>query len=239
MNNTPVLFTLTCIRSCITLGILPSIKPKHLRTSPQIGAHLRCTHFHNLRQIINLRYAAEEDNSARGCTAAAGHKPGDSLSPRCQKPKEKGHQSNIHEEELDQEIRDLEIIHQQVQWKKEKMARLADLQKKIDEATEEVRHLTQDDHDRRPQHRELHQEGSFNEDEWYDDFNHGTFTFDDASPVAAELQAIVWPQSYKPPQLPMYDGHSDPKQLLMSYEATISSYGGNTAVMAKSFVMAV
>jgi hypothetical protein len=37
----------------------------------------------------------------------------------------------------------------------------------------------------------------------------------------------------------MYDGHSDPKQFLMSYEATISSYGGNTAVMAKSFVMAV
>jgi hypothetical protein len=37
----------------------------------------------------------------------------------------------------------------------------------------------------------------------------------------------------------MYDGHSDPKQFLMSYEATISSYGGNTAVMAKSFIMAV
>jgi hypothetical protein len=64
-------------------------------------------------------------------------------------------------------------------------------------------------------------------------------TFDDASPLVAELQAIPWPQSYKPPQLPMYDGHSDPKQFLMSYEATISSYGGNAAVMAKSFVMAV
>jgi hypothetical protein len=37
----------------------------------------------------------------------------------------------------------------------------------------------------------------------------------------------------------MYDGHSEPKQFLMSYKATISSYGGNTAVMAKSFVMAV
>jgi hypothetical protein len=37
----------------------------------------------------------------------------------------------------------------------------------------------------------------------------------------------------------MYDGHSDSKQFLMSYEAIISSYGGNTAVMAKSFVMAV
>jgi hypothetical protein len=34
-------------------------------------------------------------------------------------------------------------------------------------------------------------------------------------------------------------GHSEPKQFLMSYKATISSYGGNTAVMAKSFVMAV
>jgi hypothetical protein len=37
----------------------------------------------------------------------------------------------------------------------------------------------------------------------------------------------------------MYDGHSDLKQFLMSYEVTISSYGGNIAVMAKSFVMAV
>jgi 16S rRNA C967 or C1407 C5-methylase (RsmB/RsmF family) len=91
---------------------------------------------------------------------------------------------------LNQEIRDLEVIHQQVQRKKEKMARLANLQNKIDEAAEEVRHLTQDDHDRRPQHRELHQEGPFNEHEWYDDFNHGSFTFDDASPLAAELQAI-------------------------------------------------
>jgi hypothetical protein len=123
--------------------------------------------------------------------------------------------------------------------KKEKMARLADLQRKIDEATEQVRHLVQDEQDRRPQHRELHQEGLFNEDGWYDDFNHDTFTFDDAFPLAAELQAIPWPQSYKPPQLPMYDGHSDPKQFLMSYEATISSYGGNAAVMAKFFVMAV
>jgi hypothetical protein len=126
-----------------------------------------------------------------------------------------------------------------VQRKKEKMVRLANLQKKIDEAAEEMRYLTQDDHDRRPQHRELHQESSFNEDEWYDDFHHDSFIFDDASPLAAELQAIPWPQSYKPPQLPMYDGHLDPKQFLMSYEATISSYGGNATVMEKSFVMAV
>jgi DNA repair exonuclease SbcCD ATPase subunit len=67
-------------------------------------------------------------------------------------------------EELDQEIRDLEAIHQQVQRKKKKMLRLADLQKKIDEAAEEMRHLTQDDQDRRPQHRELRQD-NYNDDE--------------------------------------------------------------------------
>jgi hypothetical protein len=86
---------------------------------------------------------------------------------------------------------------------------------------------------------ELHEESPINEDEWYNDFHHGNFAFDDASPLAAELQATLWPPSYKPPQLPMYDGHSDPKQFLMNYEATISSYGGNTTIMAKSFVMAV
>jgi hypothetical protein len=35
------------------------------------------------------------------------------------------------EEELDQEIRDLEAIHQQVQKKREKMLRLADLLRKM------------------------------------------------------------------------------------------------------------
>jgi hypothetical protein len=106
------------------------------------------------------------------------------------------------------------------------MLHLSDLHKKIDEAAEEMRHLTQDDQDRRPQRRELRQDNSYDEDEWYDDFHHGNFAFDDASPLSAELQATPWPPSYKSPQLPMYDRHSDPKQFLMSYEETISSYGG-------------
>jgi hypothetical protein len=116
---------------------------------------------------------------------------------------------------------------------------LADLQRKIDEVAEAMRHMTQDDQGRRSQLRELCQESPINDDEWYDDFRHGNFAFDDASCLAAELQATPWPPSYKPPQLPMYDGHSNPKQFLMSYEATISSYGGNMVVMAKSLVMAV
>jgi 16S rRNA C967 or C1407 C5-methylase (RsmB/RsmF family) len=93
----------------------------------------------------------------------------------------------LHEDELDQEIRDLEAIHQQVQRKKEKMLRLAVLQKKIDEAAEEMRHLTQYDQYRMPQQRELRQESPINKDEWYDNFHHSNFTFDDASPLAAEL----------------------------------------------------
>ena len=97
----------------------------------------------------------------------------------------------------------MEMLHQQVKRKKEKMARLADLQRQIDEATEEVRHLAQDEQNRRPQHRELHQEGFYNEDEWYEDFHHGNFAFDDASPLSAELQATPWPPSYKPPYLHM------------------------------------
>jgi hypothetical protein len=153
--------------------------------------------------------------------------------------KRKAISPTLPEDDLDQEIQNMEMLHQQVQRKKEKMARLADLQRQIDEASEEVRHLAQDDQNRRPPRIELHQEGFYNEDDWYEDFHHGNLAFYDASPLSTELQATPWPQSYKPPQLPMYDGHSDPKQFLMSYEGTISSYGGNTAVMAKSFVMAV
>jgi hypothetical protein len=93
------------------------------------------------------------------------------------------------EDELDQEIMNMEMLHQQVQNKKEKMARLVDLQRQIDEATEEVRHLAQDEQNRRPQHRELHQEGFFNEDDWYKDFHHGNFAFDDASLLSSELHA--------------------------------------------------
>jgi hypothetical protein len=83
----------------------------------------------------------------------------------------------------------MEILRQQVQKKKEKMARLAEFQRQIDEATEEVCHLAQDEQERRPQLRELHREGFYNEDEWYEDFHQGNFAFDDASPLSAELQA--------------------------------------------------
>jgi hypothetical protein len=104
--------------------------------------------------------------------------------------KRKATSPTLQEEELDQEIRDLEAIHQQVQRKREKMLWLADLQRKIDEVAEAMRHITQDDQGRRPQLRELCQESPINDDEWYDDFCHGNFAFDDASPLAVELQVL-------------------------------------------------
>jgi hypothetical protein len=49
------------------------------------------------------------------------------LQPLDPSQKRKATSPTLQEEELDQEMRDMEIIHQQVQRKKEKMARLADL----------------------------------------------------------------------------------------------------------------
>jgi hypothetical protein len=124
---------------------------------------------------------------------------------------------------------------------REKILQLSKLQKKIGEAAEEMRHIALDTEQQgyRLHERDLRQEGPSHEDMWYEDFNHKNIAFHDASPLATEMLGVPWPPSYKPPQLPMYDGHSDPKQFLMSYGATISSNGGNTTVMAKSFIMAV
>jgi hypothetical protein len=161
-----------------------------LRTSDQHWRPPPVNSFDHLRQALTFIMPPKKA-SAIGAAALQPLDPNqETLSLRqARSQKRKATSPTLQEEELDQEIRDMEIIHQQVQRKKEKMARLADLQRKIDKATEEVRHLVQDEQDQRPQHRELRQEGLFNEDGWYDDFNHDTFTFDDASPLAAELQA--------------------------------------------------
>jgi hypothetical protein len=63
------------------------------------------------------------------------------------------------------------------------MLRLSELQKKIDEAAKEMCHITQDNEQRqRSRQRGLRQESPSYDDVWYDDFNHGNFAFDDASP---------------------------------------------------------
>ena len=39
--------------------------------------------------------------------------------------------------------------------------------------------------------------------------------------------------------VPTFDGQSDPRQLLMSFEAAVISRGGDETTLAKSLVMAV
>jgi hypothetical protein len=75
-----------------------------------------------------------------------------------------------------------------VEKRREKILRLAELQKKTDEAAEEMRHIAQDTKQgHKPQQRDHRQEGPSHDDMWYDDFYHDNIAFDDASPLATEL----------------------------------------------------
>ena len=67
------------------------------------------------------------------------------------------------------------------------MLRLAEHQRKIDEAAGEMCHIAQDDQGRGTQHIVLRQETPVNDDGWYDVLYNGNFAFDDASPLAAKL----------------------------------------------------
>jgi hypothetical protein len=92
------------------------------------------------------------------------------------------------EEELDQEIRDLEAIHQQVERKRDKMLWLAELLKKLRLMKLPKKYAIS----RNTSKDEGHNRRSFGmkvqATPWYDDFQHGNFA-DDASSLATELQA--------------------------------------------------
>jgi hypothetical protein len=75
---------------------------------------------------------------------------------KAQSQKRKTTISTPQDEELDQEISNVEAIHQQVENRREKMLWLAELQKKIDEAIKEMRPITQDtEQGHRAQQRDL------------------------------------------------------------------------------------
>jgi hypothetical protein len=93
---------------------------------------------------------------------------------------------------LDQKIRDLEAIHQQVEKRREKMLRLAELQEKIDEAAEEMCHISQDNEQgHKPQQRELHQESPTMT-------TYGMTTF-----IMITLRLMMLPPSYRIAGYPM------------------------------------
>jgi hypothetical protein len=62
----------------------------------------------------------------------------------------------------------------------------------------------------------------------FDEQVHASFIYDNASPLSCYIQVSSWLALYKAHQLPIHDGKFVPKQFLMSYEATIVSFKGNT-----------
>jgi hypothetical protein len=113
----------------------------------------------------------------------------DTLSLReARSQKRKATSPTLHEEELDQEIRDLEVIHQQVRGRRKKCFGWPTFRGRL---TKQLRkciislRMTKTEGPNTKQLRKCII--SINEDEWYDNFHHGNFAFDDASPLAAEL----------------------------------------------------
>ena len=98
------------------------------------------------RRRGHLFHATKEGNSARGCPCTAGHQPRRAPSERSPKPEKEGHQPNTAgggARPRDQRPRGYPPTS--VEKEREKMLRLAELQKKIDEVAEEMLHITQDE----------------------------------------------------------------------------------------------
>jgi hypothetical protein len=58
-------------------------------------------------------------------------------------------------------------------------------------------------------------------------------------PLAIKLEQVPWPSPFNVLILPQYDGASNPREFLLKYEVVVESNGGECAIKAKAFVMAV
>ena len=64
-------------------------------------------------------------------------------------------------------------------------------------------------------------------------------SIDTSSPLSINLQLAQWPLRYKFNMVPTFEGQSDPRQFLMSFDATVISRGDDETTLAKSLIMAV
>jgi hypothetical protein len=58
------------------------------------------------------------------------------------------------------------------------------------------------------------------------------------SPLSIGLQTAPWPPKFKPVSLLKYNGFRNSRQLLMRYESTVNSTGGDDVALVKSFIIA-
>jgi hypothetical protein len=62
---------------------------------------------------------------------------------------------------------------------------------------------------------------------------------DERSPLALQLQVSPWPASFRAGTYTKYNDSTDPAQYIMSYQVVVASSGGDDAMMAKSFIIAL
>jgi hypothetical protein len=67
----------------------------------------------------------------------------------------------------------------------------------------------------------------------------GVNYLDERSPLAPHLQVSPWPANFRAGTYPKYNGSTDPTQYIMSYQVAVASSGGDDAMMAKSFIIAL
>jgi hypothetical protein len=62
--------------------------------------------------------------------------------------------------------------------------------------------------------------------------------YDPTSPLSKKLQLYLWPVGYKP-RIPVFNGKTNPRKFLVSYEIAVTSAGGDAQILSKSLIMAV
>jgi hypothetical protein len=67
----------------------------------------------------------------------------------------------------------------------------------------------------------------------------GVNYLDERSPLAPQLQVSPWPTNFRAGAYPKYNDSTDPAQYIMSYQVAVASSGGDDAMMAKSFIIAL
>jgi hypothetical protein len=66
----------------------------------------------------------------------------------------------------------------------------------------------------------------------------GESAYDPTLPLSKELQLYPWPAGYKP-RILVFNGKTNPRKFLASYETAVTSAGGDAQILAKSLIMAV
>jgi hypothetical protein len=93
--------------------------------------------------------------------------------------------SSPREEELDEEINNFETIHEQVEKHRENMLHLSKLQRKIDEATEEM--LNIEAHENLNNFRDQYYDGRDHDNLRHEVYNAQDFLYDEVSPLTPEV----------------------------------------------------